>query len=77
MLLPVGVYSALEEVLYGVSEPLRGEDFDVRGAFEDVAPDVEYGAGDGGHDGAFCGVGEGDLAFGPLLFLLVRGLVGC
>ena len=67
----------MEVVQDGIFEPLRGEDFDVRGAFEDVAPDVEYGACNGGHDGAFFGVGEGDLSFGPLLFFLVRGLIGC
>ena len=73
-LLPVGVNSALEEVQRGVSEPLRGENFDVRGALEDVALDVESGARSGGHDCSFLCVPEDDLAFGPLFLFLVRGL---
>ena len=72
--MPIGVYSALEEVQCGVSEPLRGEDFDVRGAFEDVALDVESGPGGGGHDCSFLGVPEDDFAFGPLFLFLVRSL---
>ena len=66
----------MEVVQDGIFEPLRGEDLDVRGALEDESLDIEYRSSGGGHDDAVRGILEGDLAGGPLLFPLVRGLVG-